>query len=192
VKIALIDNFDSFTHNIADLIFRVSGHRPAVFRNNALTYREFLQLGADCVVISPGPGHPARPRDFGVCAQILEQSEKPIFGICLGHQGIGLAFGGKVDLSPYPAHGRLATISHNGMGLFEGIPPMIKVVRYHSLIVEAPLPEMLYRTAWTEDGLIMGLQHRDRNVFGVQFHPESICSEAGDTLMHNFLKLVPR
>jgi para-aminobenzoate synthetase len=190
MKIALIDNYDSFTHNVCDLIYRVSGYHATVFRNDSISYSELEMLDMDCVVISPGPGHPARPQDFGVCADVLQYCEKPILGICLGHQGIGVAFGGKVDLAPCPFHGRLSAISHDGKGLFEGIPQRVKMVRYHSLVVTPALPDTLYKTAWTDDGLIMGVQHRDRDVFGVQFHPESICSEFGDTLMGNFLKVV--
>ncbi|MBB5066885.1 aminodeoxychorismate/anthranilate synthase component II [Granulicella mallensis] len=190
MKIALIDNYDSFTYNIRDLIYRVSGISATVFCNDEISYSAFADFNADCVVISPGPGHPARAQDFGICADILQHSEKPVFGICLGHQGIGVAFGGKVDLAPQPVHGQIAVISHEGQGLFEGIPQRVKMVRYHSLIVDSDLPEPLYKTAWTDEGLIMGLQHRERSIFGVQFHPESICSEFGETLMANFLREV--
>jgi anthranilate synthase component 2 len=192
MKIALIDNYDSFTHNVCDLIYRVSGDLVAVLRNDELSYSEFAKLNIDGVVISPGPGHPSRVQDFGVCTDILRHSEKPILGICLGHQGIAAVFGGKIDLAPRPVHGQVAMISHGGKGLFEGVPQRVRMVRYHSLIVNPELPKTLDRTAWTDDGLIMGLQHRDRNIFGVQFHPESVCSEFGDTLMANFLKVVGR
>jgi len=190
MKVALIDNYDSFTYNVCDLIYRVSGDHPTVFRNNEITYPEFAQLNMDGVVISPGPGHPARAQDFGVCTEILQCSDKPVLGICLGHQGIAMAFGGKINLAPQPVHGQVAVISHDGKGLFEGVPQRVKMVRYHSLMVDPELPDMLRRTAWTDDGLIMGLQHRDRNIFGVQFHPESVCSEFGDTLVANFLRVV--
>jgi anthranilate synthase/aminodeoxychorismate synthase-like glutamine amidotransferase len=190
MKLALIDNYDSFTHNVCDLIYRVSGDHVTVFRNDEISYSEFAKLNIDGVVISPGPGHPARSQDFGVCSEILRYSEKPILGICLGHQGIGAAFGGKVDFAPRPVHGQVAVISHDGKGLFEGVPQRVRMVRYHSLVVAPELPDTLFRTAWTDDGLIMGLQHRERNIFGVQFHPESICSEFGGTLMANFLKVV--
>jgi anthranilate synthase/aminodeoxychorismate synthase-like glutamine amidotransferase len=190
MKIALIDNYDSFTHNVCDLIYRVSGDHVTVFRNDEISYAEFARMNIDGVVISPGPGHPARVQDFGVCAEILQHSEKPVLGICLGHQGIGMVFGGRVELAPRPVHGQVAIISHDGKGLFEGVPQRVRMVRYHSLMVDTELPDMLFRTAWTDDGLIMGLQHRDRKIFGVQFHPESVCSEFGDTLMANFLKVV--
>jgi para-aminobenzoate synthetase len=190
MKVALIDNYDSFTHNVCDLIYRVSGDYPTVLRNDEISYSEFARLSIDGVVISPGPGHPARTQDFGVCTQILQRSERPVLGICLGHQGIGMVFGGKVNLAPQPVHGQVAVISHDGKGLFEGVPQRVRMVRYHSLTVDPELPNTLFKTAWTDDGLIMGLQHRDRSIFGVQFHPESICSEFGDTLMANFLKVL--
>jgi anthranilate synthase component 2 len=190
MKVALIDNYDSFTYNVRDLIYRVSGEYATVFRNDEISYSEFAQLNIDGVVISPGPGNPARAQDFGVCTEILQRSEKPVLGICLGHQGVGMVFGGKVSLAPQPVHGQIAVISHDDKGLFQGVPQRVKMVRYHSLIVDPELPDTLFRTAWTDDGLIMGLQHCDRNIFGVQFHPESICSEFGDTLMANFLQVL--
>jgi para-aminobenzoate synthetase len=190
VKIALIDNYDSFTHNVCDLIYRASGMHATVFRNDAVDYVAFAALDADCTVISPGPGHPARAQDFGVCTEILQRSEKPVFGICLGHQGIGVAFGAKVDRAPQPVHGQVSEISHDGKGVFQDIPQRIRSVRYHSLIIDAELPDELQKTAWTDEGLIMGVRHRERNIFGVQFHPESICSEYGETMMANFLRMV--
>lgn len=190
MKIALIDNYDSFTQNVRDLIYRVSGTLAAVFRNDEVDYTALEAFNADCIVISPGPGHPARAKDFGVCTEILQRSEKPVFGICLGHQGIGLAFGGKVNRAPQPVHGQIAVISHDGKGLFQGVPQRIKMVRYHSLVVDTDMPASLQKTAWTDDGLVMGLRHNNRNIFGVQFHPESICSEYGETLMTNFLRMV--
>ena len=190
MKLAVIDNYDSFTHNICDLIYRTSGDHVTVYRNDEIDYSEFSKLNIDGVVILPGPGHPARSQDFGVCTDILRHSQKPILGICLGHQGIGLVFGGRISPSPQPVHGQIAMISHYGKGLFEGIPQRVKMVRYHSLMIDSELPDMLFRTAWTDDGLVMGIQHRDRNIFGVQFHPESVCSEFGEALIANFLKVV--
>jgi para-aminobenzoate synthetase component II len=190
MKVALIDNYDSFTHNVCDLIYRVSGDHATVLRNDEISYSEFAKLDIDGVVISPGPGHPGRAQDFGVCTEILQHSEKPVLGICLGHQGIGMVFGGKINLAPRPVHGQVAEISHDGKGLFEGVPQRVKMVRYHSLMVDPDLPDMLFRTAWTDEGLIMGLQHRDRSIFGVQFHPESVCSEFGETLIANFLQVL--
>jgi para-aminobenzoate synthetase len=190
VKIALIDNYDSFTHNVRDLIYRVSGMHTVVFRNDEIDYASFEAFNADCTIISPGPGHPARAQDFGVCTEILKRSEKPVLGVCLGHQGIGLAFGGRVNRAPEPVHGQIAVISHEAKGLFQGLPQRIKMVRYHSLVVDADIPATLQKTAWTDDGIVMGLRHTKRKIFGVQFHPESICSEYGETLMANFLRMV--
>ena len=188
MKIALIDNYDSFTRNLYNLIYTVSGERPRVLRNDDMSYTAFRKLRMDCTVISPGPGHPACGADFGMCSDVLLHSRTPVLGVCLGHQGIGVAFGGEVSRAPQPVHGLIAQISHNGKDLFEGIPQGVRMVRYHSLIVNSPLPSTLQKTAWTADGLIMGLRHRKRNLFGVQFHPESICSEYGETLMKNFLR----
>lgn len=190
MNIALIDNYDSFTYNLHDLIFRVSGQRPRVFRNDALTFKAFTAAPVDCVVLSPGPGHPARRRDFGICSEIVNHSALPILGICLGHQGIAHEFGATVARAPSPVHGLLDYINHDGTGLFEGIPQRAEMVRYHSLIVEDDLPASLRKTAWTDTGLIMGIQHTELPIAGVQFHPESICSSHGDTLMSNFLNLV--
>jgi para-aminobenzoate synthetase len=187
---ALIDNYDSFTHNVGELIYRVSGMQASVFRNDGIAYDALAAFDADCTVISPGPGHPARTQDFGVCTEILQRSEKPVLGICLGHQGIGVVFGVKVPRAPQPVHGQVSEISHDGKGVFLDIPQRIRAVRYHSLIVDTELPDELQETAWTDEGLIMGVRHRERNIFGVQFHPESICSEYGETIIANFLRVV--
>jgi anthranilate synthase component II len=189
MNIALIDNYDSFTHNIYDLIYRVSGRRARILRNDEMSYTAFGELAVDGIVISPGPGHPERVEDFGICRDVLLHSSKPVLGICLGHQGIGAAFGATVAMAPQPVHGLTADILHDGRYLFEGVPQRVKMVRYHSLLVASPLPDALQTTAWTEDGLIMGLRHKSRKIFGVQFHPESICSQYGDTLMSNFLRM---
>jgi anthranilate synthase component II len=189
MNIVLIDNYDSFTYNLHDLIYRVSGKQPRVVRNDALTFDEFVSEPVDCVVLSPGPGHPARRRDFGICADIVAQATLPILGICLGHQGIAHAFGATVARAPSPVHGLVDYINHDGTGLFEGVPQRVEMVRYHSLIVEDDLPASLRKTAWTDSGLIMGIQHAALPIAGVQFHPESICSTHGDTLIRNFLEL---
>jgi anthranilate synthase/aminodeoxychorismate synthase-like glutamine amidotransferase len=190
MNIALIDNYDSFTHNIYDLIYRVSGRRALVLRNDEMSCTAFSELAVDCIVISPGPGNPTCTEDFGICSHVLLNSPKPVLGICLGHQGVAAAFGGTISLAPQPVHGLTVDVIHDGMYLFEGIPQRVKMVRYHSLIVSSPLPDTLHKTAWTDDGLIMGLRHKERKIFGVQFHPESICSQYGDMLMDNFLKIV--
>jgi anthranilate synthase/aminodeoxychorismate synthase-like glutamine amidotransferase len=190
MNIALIDNYDSFTYNLHDLIYRVSGEQPRVFRNDALSFEAFVSEPVDCVVLSPGPGHPARQRDFGICSPIVAHAALPILGICLGHQGIAHEFGGTVTRAPWPVHGLVDYINHDGTGMFEGIPPRAEMVRYHSLIVEDNLPTSLRKTAWTDNGLVMGIQHIELPIAGVQFHPESICSKHGDTLISNFLQLV--
>jgi anthranilate synthase/aminodeoxychorismate synthase-like glutamine amidotransferase len=189
MNIVLIDNYDSFTYNLYDLIYRVSGVCALVIRNDALSFKDFETIPTDCIVLSPGPGHPGRREDFGISSEVLSRIEKPILGICLGHQGIAEAFGGEVVRAPEPAHGLVEAINHEGTSLFEGVPQRVKMVRYHSLVVKGDLPQTLKKTAWTDDGLVMGIQHCERPIFGVQFHPESICSEYGDTLITNFLRI---
>jgi len=189
MNILLVDNYDSFTYNLYDLVYRVSGTTALVVKNDELSFEEITALPVDCVILSPGPGHPGRREDFGVSSDILARLDKPILGICLGHQGIANVFGGNVVRAEIPTHGLTESIYHHGTALFEGIPQGIKMVRYHSLIVTDNLPQSLKVTAWTEDGLVMGIQHKFRMMFGVQFHPESICSEFGDTLMNNFVRM---
>jgi anthranilate synthase/aminodeoxychorismate synthase-like glutamine amidotransferase len=189
MNIAIVDNYDSFTYNLYDLIFRVSGVRADVIKNNALTFDAFAAHRPDCVILSPGPGHPGRREDFGICSDILARLNKPILGICLGHQGIASSFGGRVERAVVPVHGLTDRISHYGTGLFQGVPQGARMVRYHSLIVADQLPQSLRKTAWNDMGLVMGLEHVKRQIFGVQFHPESICSEFGEVLMSNFLRI---
>ncbi|AXC11169.1 Para-aminobenzoate synthase, amidotransferase component [Acidisarcina polymorpha] len=189
MNILLVDNYDSFTYNLYDLIYRVSGSRARVVKNDELSFAEITESPVDCVILSAGPGHPRRREDFGVSSDILARLDRPILGICLGHQGIAEVFGGNVARARVPVHGLTESIYHHGTCLFEGIPQGVKMVRYHSLIVTDSLPESLKVTAWTEDGLVMGIQHTTRRMFGVQFHPESICSEHGETLMNNFLRI---
>ncbi len=190
MNILLVDNYDSFTYNIYDLVYRVSGVKAHVVRNDDLTFEELAASPLDCVILSPGPGHPGRRGDFGVSSDILKQFNNPILGICLGHQGIAEVFGGTVVRADIPVHGLTDFISHNGEDLFQNIPQRVKMVRYHSLIVTANLPPTLKKTAWNDEGLVMGIQHSSRAIFGVQFHPESVCSEFGETLMSNFLRIV--
>ncbi|WP_208448802.1 anthranilate synthase component II [Burkholderia gladioli] len=190
MNLVLIDNYDSFTYNLHDLLFRVGGTTPRVIRNDATRFDALDEREIDAFVLSPGPGHPARPRDFGICADVVARARVPVLGICLGHQGLAHAFGAAVVRAPQPAHGIVDYLSHNDDALFAGIPQRAAVVRYHSLVVADPLPPMLRRTAWTDDGLVMGLRHVTRPLAGVQFHPESICSTFGDTLVGNFLEMV--
>jgi para-aminobenzoate synthetase len=189
LKTLILDNYDSFTYNLFQLVAEVNQCEPIVLRNDAITWRELQALQFDNLIVSPGPGHPRNPRDFGVCADAVRFAEQPLLGICLGHQGLALAEGAAVVHAPEPMHGRLSAVFHDDSALFRGVPQGFEVVRYHSLIVEEPLPVRLRKTAWTNDGLIMGLQHQTRARWGVQFHPESICTEFGRQLLENFRDL---
>ncbi|GGV80393.1 aminodeoxychorismate synthase, component I [Streptomyces gelaticus] len=190
VRTLLVDNYDSFTYNLYQLLGEVNGQPPTVLRNDvdwsALRPRDY-----DNIVISPGPGHPGRQRDFGVSAAAILESRLPVLGICLGHQGMAELFGGSVQHAPEPMHGRISSIYHTGEELFAGLPSPFSAVRYHSLAV-TELPDELIRTAWTQDGVLMGLRHRSKPMWGVQFHPESISSEYGRELLRNFGALTLR
>ena len=186
-RIALIDNYDSYTWNLYQLIWKVAGDQPVVLRNDEVSADEVLGGGYTHVVISPGPGHPSVAADFGICADILRRAEIPCLGVCLGHQGLAAVSGGTVQRAPEVVHGRTSTVLHDGTGVFAGLPQGFRAVRYHSLAVAEPVPDPLRVTARTADGVIMGLEHRDRPVHGVQFHPESIESEQGEQLIANFL-----
>ena len=188
MRILLIDNYDSFTYNLYQLLGEVAGQAPVVVRNDADWAG--IDLGRfDGIVVSPGPGRPDRPKDFGISVEAITQTTLPVLGVCLGHQGIAHLFGGTVRHAPEPVHGRSADVLHDGDGLFAGLPSPLSVVRYHSLIAD-DLPPELEVTARTGDGLIMGLRHRDRPLWGVQFHPESINTEHGHGLLGNFVRLV--
>jgi len=187
MKILIVDNYDSFTYNLYQLVGTVTGIAPTVVRNDQLTWDQFLELAPDRIILSPGPGHPDNQRDFGICRRILLDADVPVLGVCLGLQGLASVFGGTVIHGPEPRHGRISTVHHDGSALFSNIPESFQAVRYHSLIVAQPVPECLRITARTEDNLIMGLEHRERPLFGVQFHPESIATEHGDQLIRNFV-----
>ncbi len=183
----IVDNYDSYTFNLYQMIAEANGSYPLVIRNNEVTWDELKKIAFDNIVISPGPGRPEKSEDFGVCRQIIENNvDVPLLGVCLGHQGIGYLHGAKVIHAPEVRHGRLSNIYHNNSELFQGIPSPFSVVRYHSLLVADELPECLEKIAWTEDGLVMGLRHRYLPFWGVQFHPESICTEYGTKLLKNF------
>ena len=185
----LIDNYDSFTYNLAHALGGVCGVRPLVLRNDDEAGLAALDLSTlDAIVVSPGPGRPDRERDFGLSRWAFEQAELPVLGICLGHQGMCLAAGARVERAPEPAHGRLSPVHHDGQGLFAGIPSPFRVVRYHSLLAY-DLPAEIEPLAWTADGLLMAARHRHRPQWGVQFHPESIATEHGERLLANFLDL---
>ncbi|MEH0637986.1 aminodeoxychorismate synthase component I [Streptomyces bottropensis] len=189
MKTLLIDNYDSYTYNLFQLIAEVNGEEPVVVLNDAAVedipeLREF-----DNVVVSPGPGHPSEPRDFGIAARVIAEARIPVLGVCLGHQGIAVGERADVEPAPWPRHGHLSTVRHDGRDLFRGLPQNFTVVRYHSLSVREPLPPTLEATAWSEDGVLMGLRHRERPLWGVQFHPESILTEHGHRLLVNFRDL---
>jgi len=189
VTTLLIDNYDSYTYNVFHILAAVSGEEPIVIQNDAVSWGALSRWDFDAIVISPGPGHPDRWHDFGVCADILRESEIPILGICLGHQGLGRLLDGIVTPAPMPMHGRMSHVSHVGHGLFAGIPQGFSVVRYHSLAVSSAMGPDGRITAWTDDGVVMGIEHRHRPMWGVQFHPESISTEHGHTLIENFYAL---
>ncbi|WP_405484146.1 aminodeoxychorismate synthase component I [Nocardia sp. NBC_00511] len=190
MRTLLIDNYDSFTYNLYQLISEVNGVEPVVVRNDEVTRIEQLGLREfDNIVISPGPGRPDVPRDFGISAALIAESDLPLLGVCLGHQGIVLAAGGVVTAAPRARHGYPDRITHGGVELFDGVPQDFSAVRYHSLCAALPLPDALEVTATAPDGVIMGVRHRTRPQWGVQFHPESISSEHGATLLRNFARL---
>ena len=192
MKTLLIDNYDSFTYNLFQLLAEVNGEEPVVVRNDEASWPELEGLGCDNVVISPGPGRPEREADFGVCAEVIRACELPLLGVCLGHQGLATVYGGAVSHAPEPMHGRLSTVVHDGSPLFAGVPREFEAVRYHSLCVAEPLPEELEAVAWSDDGVVMALAHRERAQWGVQFHPESVCAEYGRRLVENFRDLSVR
>lgn len=182
--ILVIDNYDSFTFNLVQLLYTL-GAEVKVVRNDEVDAAAVESSGASHLVVSPGPCSPA---EAGVSVEAIRVARVPVLGVCLGHQSIGAAFGGKVVRAPEPVHGKAASIRHEGRGLFHGLSQGFAAARYHSLVVEASsLPPSLEPTAWTEDGLIMALRHRERPVVGVQFHPESVLTPEGPHLVRNFL-----
>lgn len=189
MRTLLIDNYDSFTYNLYQLIGEVNEQPPVVVCND-IEWSASLGEEFDNIVISPGPGRPERAYDFGISGRAIRESGLPILGVCLGHQGICHLFGGQVGYAPQPMHGRLSRIYHTGEDVFAGLPSPFLGVRYHSLAVTA-LPGDLEKTAWTEDGVVMGVRHSGARMWGVQFHPESICSEYGRKLLANFRDLTP-
>lgn len=188
MKTLLIDNYDSYTYNLFQLIAEVNGEEPVVIRNDVSDGIPDL-AEFDNVVISPGPGHPGEPRDFGIAGAVLAESPLPVLGVCLGHQGIALGEGARVTAAPQPRHGHLSRVRHDGHDLFRGLPQDFTAVRYHSLAVPEPLPDTLEATAWAEDGVLMALRHHSRPLWGVQFHPESVLTEYGHRMLVNFRNL---
>ncbi|MFN5871946.1 MAG: aminodeoxychorismate synthase component I [Aphanizomenon sp.] len=189
MKTLIIDNYDSYTFNLYQLIAEVNGEYPTVIYNDQVIWDDLKQWKFDNIVISPGPGRPEKPKDFGICSQVIKNTQVPLLGVCLGHQGLGFSYGGKVIHAPEVRHGRLSKVYHTATDLFAGIPSPFSVVRYHSLLVANELPECLEKVAWTNDNLIMSMRHRSLPLWGVQFHPESICTEYGHTLFENFQEI---
>lgn len=193
-RILIIDNYDSFVYNLFQFFGELTGEPAKVIRNDKVTVQDVQELRPSHIVISPGPGSPDDPRYFGVCRElILKLGETtPVLGVCLGHQGIGYAFGAKVVRAPLAMHGKTSTIRHDGTGVFKNLQTPLTIMRYHSLVVQPDsLPACLRVTATTEDGVIMGMVHRTLPIQGVQFHPESIGSQAGLQMLRNFLDARP-
>jgi len=188
MRTLLVDNHDSYTYNVFHLLAGVSGEEPIVVDNDAVSWRALERWDFDAIVLSPGPGTPGRWHDFCVCDDILRFSEIPVLGICLGHQGLGKMLDGEVRSAPEAMHGRLSKIFHEGDGLFDGIPQGFPVVRYHSLAITGMGPDGNV-CAWADDGVVMGIEHRKRPMWGVQFHPESIATDHGARLVENFYRL---
>ena len=187
----LIDNYDSFTYNLFHYLGEL-GAEVKVVRNDEISAADALKMKPEGIVLSPGP---CTPNEAGICLEVIEMAagQMPILGVCLGHQAIGQVYGGRIVRAPEPMHGKLSPIHHDGSSVFTRLPNPFKATRYHSLTVErASLPESVRVTAWTEDGVVMGLAHRERPLHGVQFHPESIASVAGHSLLKNFLDLAAR
>ena len=185
-RVLVVDNYDSFVYNLVQYLGEL-GAAPIVRRHDAVTLDEAAELAPDAVLVSPGPG---RPEDAGVSVEMIRWAAGriPVLGVCLGHQCIGVAWGARVERSPQVMHGKTSQIHHDGTGLFSGLSSPLEATRYHSLIVEeSSLPDELEVVATSDDGLVMGLRHRDLDVEGVQFHPESILTEDGHGLLSNFL-----
>lgn len=185
--VIVIDNYDSFTYNLVQYLGEL-GADVRVFRNDQVTLEEIAALRPSHIVISPGPG---TPDDGGVSNEVIRAfgPTTPVLGVCLGHQCIGQVYGGEVTRAPRLMHGKTSSVYHNGHGLFNGVPSPFTATRYHSLIVEEAVPETLAVTAFTRDGEVMGVQHREYPVVGVQFHPESILTEHGKRILQNFLNM---
>ncbi len=184
----MIDNYDSFTYNLVQY-FGELGQELRVYRNNKITIPEIEEMKPERIVISPGP---CTPKEAGISIDVIRHftGKVPILGVCLGHQSIGEAFGGDVVRAPYLMHGKTSMIHHDGKTIFSGLPNPFEATRYHSLIIKRDtMPAVLEVSAWTDDGIIMGVRHKQHRLEGVQFHPESILTNVGKDLLRNFLKL---
>jgi anthranilate synthase/aminodeoxychorismate synthase-like glutamine amidotransferase len=185
--ILLIDNYDSFTYNLAQYLGEL-GAPPIVKRNDEISIDDVAAMRPNRIVISPGPG---RPEDAGISVEVIRRFgvSMPVLGVCLGHQGIGIAFGGNVVRAPQLMHGKTSTVHHDGAGVFRNVTQPFAAGRYHSLVVSQPLPPELELAAQTDDGTVMGVRHRAYPIHGVQFHPESVLTNEGRTLLRNFLEM---
>ena len=186
-RVVVIDNYDSFVYNLVQYLGEL-GAEPIVHRHDALTLDGLRALEPDAVLVSPGPG---RPEDAGISSEAIRafaEQGVPVLGVCLGHQCIGQAYGARIERAPHVMHGKTSEITHDGRGIFAGVPSPFTATRYHSLVVARDsVPDVLEVTATSEDGLVMGLRHRELPIEGVQFHPESILTESGHDLLRNFL-----
>jgi anthranilate synthase/aminodeoxychorismate synthase-like glutamine amidotransferase len=194
MKVLLLDNYDSFTYNLYQLLGELSAE-VQVARNDRFNLNQIRKMNLDAIVISPGPGHPSISRDFGVCADVLRElsPEIPTLGVCLGHQGFAHVYGGEVIRAKSTMHGKTSLVQHDEMGIFEGMENPLVIGRYHSLIVRPEsLPPKLKITARTQEGEIMGLRHVSFPIEGVQFHPESILTPSGSRMMANFIRQARR
>lgn len=190
MKVLIVDNYDSFVYNLYQALGEL-GADSTVFRNDQITLEEVRRFDPDAIVISPGPGHPESPRDFGACPLILKEISKevPTLGVCLGHQGIGSVFGGRITHAKRLLHGKTSLVRHDSKTVFEGLPNPFVAGRYHSLAIDsASVPDMLEVSATAEDGEIMALRHRHYPIEGLQFHPESILTPDGPKILRNFLR----
>ncbi|BAQ61706.1 anthranilate synthase [Geminocystis sp. NIES-3708] len=196
--ILVIDNYDSFTYNLVQYLGELSTEFPVaeqikVYRNDEITVKDIINLNPNGIVISPGPGN---PDSAGICLELVQKlgQNYPILGVCLGHQTIGQAYGGKVVSAPTLMHGKTSPINHSNIGVFKDIKNPFAATRYHSLVIDKnTIPSILEVTAWTDDGIIMGVKHKEYPfVEGVQFHPESILTDSGLQLLHNFLEYISK
>jgi anthranilate synthase/aminodeoxychorismate synthase-like glutamine amidotransferase len=187
--ILVIDNYDSFTYNLVQYLGEISDKEIKVFRNDCLSIPEIQEMSPDAIIISPGP---CTPKEAGISVDIIKYlgSSIPVLGVCLGHQSIGYAYGGDVIRAPYLMHGKISQIYHKGDSIFRGLSVPFNATRYHSLIIDrSTCPDCLQIIAETDDGLIMGIRHKEAPVYGVQFHPESILTDGGKVLLKNFLQI---
>ncbi len=190
--ILLIDNYDSFTYNLFQYIGEITGKEPIVRKNDEVDIESVKTIDPQAIIISPGPGHPANKRDRGNCSEIIEAYylKLPILGICMGHQIIGYSFGGNIIHAPEVMHGKCSEITLNDDPIYYGLPKKINVMRYHSLVIDSLcFMENFAITSETDDGIIMGIKHNKTNLYGLQFHPESIGTDYGQSILRNFLQI---